>query len=104
MIRIEPDLTLSNTAGLTLGYEITCLASWDTSKAFRQFLGKQGMTKSLLRRMGIRCKEKHTVIPHVSYYSLSLLSLEPIVFSVYVPYLAAIPMLSRLFRTRRAGI
>jgi hypothetical protein len=41
-----------------LGYKRACMAIYDNSKAFRQILiGEEGVTKNLLRRMGIRHKE-----------------------------------------------
>ena len=48
-----------------VGYSDACTAYYDNSKVFKEFLGSQGVTKNLLRRTGIRLKQKHTIIPHV---------------------------------------
>ena len=57
---------LSQSAGLMVGYSDACTVYYDNSKAFKEFLVDQGMTKGLLRRIGIRLKQKHTIVPHVN--------------------------------------
>ena len=50
-----------------IGYSDACTAYYDNSNVFKDYLGSQGVTKSLLRQIGIRAKQRHTIIPHVGW-------------------------------------
>lgn len=49
-----------------VGYADACTVYYDNSKAFKEFLIDQGMSKGLLRRAGVRLKQTHTIVPHVN--------------------------------------
>ena len=50
-----------------VGYSDACTAYYDNSKAFKDYLADQGITKDILHLFGLVQKPIHTIIPHVMH-------------------------------------